>query len=116
MREEGLARQDRGAGADTGMIVAKDIVGGIKQDPFFFAGELLIDADPFHCSTSAGRFLFVATRERRNASKEYRTMLARAVPKIFAQINPLIFQRKSLTKPFTARVKGYGASYSWRDN
>jgi hypothetical protein len=93
MGEEGLARQDRGTGADTGMIVAKDIVGSVKKNPFFFAGELLIDADPFHCSTSAGRFLFVVTRERRNASKEYRTMLARAMPKISTRINSLISRR-----------------------
>ena len=88
MRKEGLTVQDRGAGADAGVIVAKDIVRGIKKNAFFFAGELLINADPFHCSTSAGRILFVVTRERQIGSKEYRTMLARAVPKIPAPLIP----------------------------
>jgi len=57
MGKEGLATQDRFASADTGMIVAKDIVGSIEKDAFFFAGELFIDADPFHNFTSAGRLL-----------------------------------------------------------
>ena len=69
MRKEGLAAQDRGAGTDTGMVVAKDIVGSIKEDTLFFTGELFINADPFHCSTSAGRILFVATRERQLVSR-----------------------------------------------
>ena len=99
MRKEGLTGQDCGAGADTGMIVTKDIVGGIKQDTFFFAGELFIDADPFHCSTSAGRILFVVTRERQIGSKEYRTMLARAVPIFFTRFNSLIFKQKLPPRP-----------------
>jgi hypothetical protein len=53
MSEEGLTAQDRCPGADAGMIITKDILGSIKKDAFFFAGELLINADPFHCSTSA---------------------------------------------------------------
>ena len=53
MSKKRLAAQDRGAGADTGMVITKNVRGGIKKDAFFFAGELLIDADPFHCSTSA---------------------------------------------------------------
>jgi hypothetical protein len=57
MGKEGLATQDRGAGADTGMIIAKNVVRSIKKDAFFFAGELLTDADPFHCSTSVDRLL-----------------------------------------------------------
>lgn len=59
MGKERLTAQDRGAGADTGMIIAKDLLGRIKKDTFFFAGELFIDADPFHCSTSADRDLSV---------------------------------------------------------
>ncbi len=62
MGKERLTAKDRGPGTDTGMIVAKDVVGSIENDPFFFAGELFANADPFHCSTSAGRFLVVTTR------------------------------------------------------
>jgi len=69
MGEEGLAAENCSAGADAGMIITKDIVGGIKKNAFFFAGELLINADPFHCSTSAGRILFVVTRERQIVSR-----------------------------------------------
>jgi hypothetical protein len=114
--EEGLTAQNCGTGADTGMIIAKDIAGGIKKDAFFFAGELLTDADPFHCSTSADRILFVVTRERQIGSKEYRTMLAREMPKIPIRINLLIFQRKSLAAPSRPKEKRYGASYSRRGN
>jgi hypothetical protein len=57
MGKERLTTQNRGAGADTGMIIAKDVVRSIKQDAFFFAGKLFRDADPFHCSTSVDRFL-----------------------------------------------------------
>jgi hypothetical protein len=51
--KERLTAQDRSAGADTGMIITKNILGGIKKNAFFFAGKLLMNADPFHCSTSA---------------------------------------------------------------
>lgn len=64
MGKEGLAAQDRGAGADTGMIIAKNILGGIKKDAFFFAGELFTNADPFHCSTSTDGYLSVVTEDR----------------------------------------------------
>jgi hypothetical protein len=111
MGKEGLAAQDRGAGADTGMIIAKDIVGSIKKDTLFFAGELLTDADPFHCSTSAGRFWFVVTRARQIGLKEYRTMLARAVPKMPARINLLISQGEFKKGRSRQKKKGYGASY-----
>lgn len=57
MGEEGLTGQDRGAGADTGMVVPKNIVGGIKENTRFFAGKLHGNADPFHAHTSAGLFI-----------------------------------------------------------
>jgi hypothetical protein len=94
MSEEGLTAQDRSAGTDTGMIVTKNILGGIKQDAFFFARELLINTDPFHCSTSADRDLSGAAGQRQIDDKKYRTMLARAVPKMAARINLSIFLGK----------------------
>lgn len=69
MGEERLTAQDRGAGADTGMIVAKDIVGSVKEDAFFFAGELFIDADPFHRSTSAGEICLWLAKLANTTSK-----------------------------------------------
>jgi hypothetical protein len=94
MGKEGLAAQDRSAGADTGMIIAKNILGGIKKDAIFFAGELFINTDPFHCFTSAGLVLSAAAGQRQIDNKECRTMLARAVPKIATRINLLISWKK----------------------
>ncbi len=80
MSKEGLTVQNCGAGANTGMIVTKDIAGGVKKDAFFFTGELLTDADPFHCSTSAAKNLSVVTEDRLLDVKEYRTTLAIVMP------------------------------------
>jgi len=69
VRKEGLAAQDCGARADTGMIIAKDIVRGVKKDALFFVGELLINADPFHCSTSVGQDCSVTVINNKLTSK-----------------------------------------------
>jgi hypothetical protein len=56
MGKEGLTAQDRDTRTDTDVIIAKDILGSVKKDAFFFMRKLFADTDPFHCSTSAGRF------------------------------------------------------------
>jgi hypothetical protein len=48
--KEGFAGEDRLAGADTGVIIAKDVFGRIKEDSFCFPWELFANADPFHFS------------------------------------------------------------------
>ena len=106
MGKEGLTAQDGGAGADTGMIIAKNILGGIKKDALFFAGELFFNADPFHCSTSADRDLSDAAGPRTIDDKEDKTVLARAVPKIATRINSLIFHKKGRESRFVALKKG----------
>jgi hypothetical protein len=55
--KEGFAGEDRLAGADTGVIIAKDVFGRIKEDSFCFSWELFVNADPFHFVTSAVRVI-----------------------------------------------------------
>lgn len=69
MRKEGLATQNRGTRTDADMILTKDIGGSIKEDALFFAGKLLIDTDPFHCSTSAGKDCFVISEDHQLLSR-----------------------------------------------